>query len=213
MVSGVNCITSYYSFAGLMDEQLRRLNDWVGRCCLMLSGGYQVADIAVLYPVESLWPKFKPARNWANDSPAASRVESAWHAATDALFAAQRDFTFVDARALTEAKVDSGTLRHGNLRWRVVILPGADTLPLPAWENLARFVRSGGVVISLGSLPANSEAEFPSARVQDLAKEMFGSVHAGAGCHRQPSRRRWNIFAGRLREFAGHGAPGPAGSR
>ncbi|MEK7675276.1 MAG: glycosyl hydrolase, partial [Verrucomicrobiota bacterium] len=143
MVSGVNCITSYYSFAGLMDEQLRRLNDWVGRCCLMLSGGYQVADIAVLYPVESLWPKFRPARNWANDSPAASRVESAWHAATDALFAAQRDFTFVDARALTEAKVDSGTLRHGNLRWRVVILPGADTLPLPAWENLARFVRSG----------------------------------------------------------------------
>ena len=32
MVSGVNCITSYYAFAGLDDEALRRLNNWVGRC-------------------------------------------------------------------------------------------------------------------------------------------------------------------------------------
>lgn len=176
IVSGVNAITSYYSFSGLADEALRRLNDWVGRCCAALTGGHPVADIALLYPVESLWTKFRPARHWANDSPGASAIESTWKAAAEGLFAAQRDFTIIDSRALTEARVEGDALVHGKLRWRVVVLPGTDTLPKAAWENLARFVRSGGVIIALGALPANSESEFPSAQIQTLGAELFGTA-------------------------------------
>lgn len=180
IVAGVNCITSYYSFADLTNEQLRRLNEWVGRCCAAVRGGHQVADVAVLYPVETIWTKFVPSRHWTKEAAAAARVESISRAATDSLFTAPRDFTYVDSRALTEAKVQAGALVHGQLRWRVVVLPGADTLPLAAWENLARFVRGGGVVIALGALPANSEKDFPSARVQRLAKEMFGAGDAAS---------------------------------
>ncbi len=181
IVSGVNCITSYYSFADLADDQLRRLNEYVGRCCTMLRGGSQIADIALLYPVESIWTKFTPARHWANEAPAASRIESIWRAAAESLFTAQRDFTVVDNRALAEARVEGDALVHGQLRWRVAVLPGADTLSLAAWENLARFTKSGGVVIALGALPANSETEFPSKRVEDIAREVFG--HSVAGPH------------------------------
>ena len=174
IVNGINTINSYYSFAGLNEAQLRALNAWVGRCCSALKGGCQVADIAVLYPTESLWPRFNPSRYYASDAPAAARIESVYHDVLETLFAAGRDFTFVDGRALAAAKVEVGALAHGSLRWRVVILPGADTLPLAAWENLARFVDSGGVLIAIGSLPANSESEFPSARVQALAERIFG---------------------------------------
>ena len=174
MASGINTITSYYSFAGLTGRQLRRLNEWVGRCCTVLAGGHQVADIALVYPTESLWPKYVPARHGATDSPAAAAIEQALVAARSALYAAGRDFIFVDSRALAEAKVQGDALVHGALRWRVVILPGVDTLPTAAWENLARFVQSGGVVIDLGALPANSDTEFPSAPVEALAHRMFG---------------------------------------
>ena len=180
MVAGVNCITSYYSFADLTPDQLRRLNEWVGRCCAALRGGHQVADIAMLYPAESLWTKFVPSRHWTKDAAAASQIESLCRDAANNLFASQRDFTFVDSRALTEASAQSGTLAHGSLRWRTVLLPGADTLPLAAWQNLARFVRGGGAVIALGALPANSERDFPSARVRKIAKEIFG-VDGAAG--------------------------------
>jgi len=186
IVAGVNCMTSYYSFQDLSDEQLRRLNEWVGRCCTALRGGHQVADIAVLYPAESLWTRFIPSRHWTQEATAAARIESLYRAATESLFSSQRDFTFVDSRALTEAKVKSGVLVHGKLCWRAVILPGADTLPIAAWENLARFVRQGGLVIALGALPANSEAEFPSARVQALAKEIFGESPVGASAAQEP---------------------------
>ncbi len=176
MVGGVNAITSYFSFTGLSDDALRRLNDWVGRCSYMLTGGHQVADIAVVYPVESVWTRFVPSRVWANDATAAAGIEILFRSTADALFNAQRDFTFVDSRALTDAKVESGAMVHGSLRWRVVVLPGVDTLPFAAWENLARFVRLGGIAIALGTLPANSGSEFPSPIVDRFARELFGTV-------------------------------------
>lgn len=189
IVAGINCITSYYSFTDLSDEQLRRLNEWVGRCCTSLRGGHQVADIAVLYPTESLWTRFVPSRNWTAEAAAAARIESLYRSAAESLFASQRDFTFVDSRALREAAVESSSLVQGRLRWRVVVLPGADTLPLAAWENLAKFVRQGGVVIALGAVPANSESEFPCARVQTLAQKIFGESGAGTSFAHEPQSR------------------------
>jgi len=174
MVAGVNCITSYYSFTDLDDAALRRLNEWIGRCCMLLRGGHQVADLALVYPEESVWVRFTPSRHWAREAAEALEIERTYRAAADSLFAAQRDFTVVDSRALQEARVESGTLVHGALRWRVVVLPATDTLPLAAWQRLADLVRSGGVVIALGALPINSATEFPSPPVERLATELFG---------------------------------------
>jgi hypothetical protein len=174
IVAGIDTITSYYSFDRLSDAQLRELNAYVGRCCASLKGGFQVADVAVLYPTASVWPRFTPSRHYANECSTGLQIESVLHDVSEALFAAGRDFTYIDARTLAEAKVESGALVHGRLRWRVVILPGADTLPLKAWERLAAFVRTGGVLISVGALPSNSEKEFPSRRVVRLGNEIFG---------------------------------------
>ncbi len=172
---GINTLTSYYAFQGLGDEQLRRLNQHIGRCSTMLAGGHQVSDIAVLYPIESVWPKFIPAYLTATSESAAWRVESVFNGVGDTLYGANRDFTYVDSRALCEAKVKGDTLKHGELKWRALVLPATDTLPLAAWENVARFWRKGGVVIAVGALPANSESEWPSPRVQAIARELFGS--------------------------------------
>jgi len=173
-VSGVNRITSYYSYAGLSDDQVQRLNQWVGRCATLLTGGHQVADVAVVYPVESLWLRFFPSRLWAQEASEAVRVENVFRSVADGLFAARRDVTFVDGQALCQARPENGTLAHGSLRWRVIVLPMADTLPLAAWENLAAFVRQGGVLVAVGALPAHSEREFPAPRVQALARELWG---------------------------------------
>ena len=173
IVAGVNCITSYYSFTGLDDAALNRLNEWVGRCCAALRGGSQVADVALLYPIESAWCQFTPSRHWANESQGALTVERAFRAAEEQLFSSRRDFTIVDSRALAEAKVEGNTLVHGALRWKVVVLPRTDTLPSRAWENLQRFVEHGGAVVALGTTPSNSEREFPSKRAQSLGQRLF----------------------------------------
>ena len=177
---GVNEITSYYSFAGLSNEQLRRLNTWVARCGSELRGGRQVTDIAVLYPIESVWPDYVPASHWT--PPAVGRVRDTFSTVSDTLFVDRRDFTYIDSRTLAEAKVAGDTLRYNGLEWRVLVLPAVDTLPLAAWQNVRRFWLAGGAVVAVGSLPANSEADFPSASVAKIAKEVFGDTTAPAAC-------------------------------
>jgi hypothetical protein len=174
LVGGVNCITSYYSFAGLGDEAIHRLNEWVGRCCTMLRGGHQVADIALVYPIESIWPGFVPSHEWTHDAHEAAKVEAAFRDASETLFRSNREFTIIDSRTLREASPRGDALEHGSSRWRVVVLPAVDTLPLEAWEKLARFVGGGGVVVAIRGMPRNSEVEFPSTRVQTLGRQIFG---------------------------------------
>ena len=174
ILNGMTCITSYYSFAGLSDEQLRRLNLWVGRCCAMLYGGQQVTDVALVYPIESVWPRFTPSRHNTADAIAAQPVAQAYHGTAEQLFAHRWDFTFIDARTLTEADAAGGTLRYRNLAWRAIVLPAVDTLPMAAWRNLAKFWREGGIVVAVGALPTNSEQDFPAPAVKALAREIFG---------------------------------------
>lgn len=174
MLGGVNCITSYYRFDGLDDDALRRLNAHVGRAGLMIRGGSQVADVAVVYPIESLWARFEPSRHMTRDADAANRIETIYREALDRLFRARRDPTIVDARALAEATVEGDSLVHGSLRWRVVVLPGVDTLPTAAWAKLEEFVEAGGVVVAIGARPENSDVRFPDPAVQAAAAQWLG---------------------------------------
>jgi hypothetical protein len=175
IINGINTITSYYSFTNLDDAQLNRLNEWIGRCCTMWRGGHQVTDFAMLYPVETAWTRFEPSRDWVKESPSdARRIERVFRETGDAMFFSRRDFTYIDARTLCEAKCEDGVLKLRDLQWRVVVLPDADTLPLAAWENLERFYETGGAIVALMSLPTNSETEFPSPRVGEIARNIFG---------------------------------------
>ena len=174
VVSGVNVITSYYSFGELDDAALNRLNLYTGRICSFLKGGHSKANIALVYPAESLWVRHVPARLGSSDSPTIGEIEQAFRSASDAIYSSGREFTYVDSRALADARLENGVLVHGDLRWRAVVLPSVDTLPMAAWQKLDRFVQQGGVVIALGCLPRNSEKEFPAKAVQEMAGHRFG---------------------------------------
>jgi hypothetical protein len=171
---GISNINSYYTFRGASIAELRRINEWVGRCSTMLTGGHRAADIAVLYPIESIWPKFIPARNGPTDEQSANLIQQTNDSVTSSLYTSARDFSYLDEPGVENSRVDRGALVHGDLRWRVLILPQVDTLPIKAWEKLSEYYRSGGVVIAVGSLPENSATEFPSARVRSMAEKIFG---------------------------------------
>ncbi|NLI01390.1 MAG: hypothetical protein GX446_18080 [Chthonomonadales bacterium] len=174
MLGGINTITSYYTFRELSGEQLRRINAYVGRCSTMLRGGHQVTDVAVVYPIESAWVRFRPSRHLTSEAPETQAVERTFRRVSDALYGARRDFTYVDSKAILNAKVSKGALVHGKLRWRVVVLPHADTLPLACWKKLEAFAKSGGILISVAARPLNTEAAFPSADAKQLAETVFG---------------------------------------
>jgi hypothetical protein len=171
---GITTLTSYYSFKNLNDQQLRRLNTEIGRCSTMLAGGYALCDIAVLYPIESLWPKFAPAHRGATAEADAYRIERVFDTVGPELYQADREFNYIDSRALLDASVKNKELWHNKLRWRVLVLPMCDTLPLQAWRRIHEFWRRGGVVIAAGARPLNSIEQWPSKEVAALGATMFG---------------------------------------
>lgn len=176
MINGINTITSYYVFKGFEDEQLKRINDWVGRCCTLSRGGYQVNDVALFYPAESGWIHFTPSNHWVDEVSAEARsIERILHSAENDLFRSKRGYTHIDTQTLVEARAESGALKFKNLSWRVVVLPAVDTLPLAAWKKLEAFYQSGGVIFALGARPQNSESLFPSEEVLTLGNALFGT--------------------------------------
>ncbi len=171
--AGINTTTSYYSWAGLKNEDVYRINQQIGRLGVLLEGGNHVCDIALLYPVESVWSHFVPQRLWAR-SPAVSRIDSIYRDTCYGLFRTRRDFDIIDASALAEARPDGEAIRLGSERYRILILPAVDVLPLPALQRARDLVRIGGVVIAIGEIPLNTPGGFPDPEARAITKDLFG---------------------------------------
>ncbi|GIX08179.1 MAG: hypothetical protein KatS3mg115_2582 [Candidatus Poribacteria bacterium] len=175
VLGGVNVITSYYSFRELSEEQLQRLNLWAGRLGALLDGARLSPSIAVLYPIESLWIHFVPARNGATDSAEAYAIEETFRTASEGLYRSRQDFLYLDTQTLESATVRDGWLHVGDQHWNLLVLPRADTLSEKAWERIVQLWESGGAVIALGALPENSASEYPSSPVQAIGRRLFGN--------------------------------------
>jgi hypothetical protein len=178
-LSGINTFTSYYRFEPFAATDLVQLNAGIGRINTVMRGGHLVADIAVVYPIESVWPHYRPRVHRATDAPGAVAIEQAFHLTHRALFETGRDYCFVDTQGLLDAKVEGDCLTHGPLAWKVVVLPGVETLPQQAWDTLDAFQKAGGVLIAVGPRPKNSDTAFPSPAVQALDAAWFGSGGRG----------------------------------
>lgn len=175
MLGGVNRFNSYSKFRDLSETNLNALNRWTGRGCLALTGGSRNARIAVLYPIQTAWPRFKPSHQGVRDAgPLMDRLVSIIWQVNNLLYDHQREFSYLDTRTLVEAEANHAELAYKNLAFSVVVLPDTDTLPAAAWKNLERFWKNGGVVIAAGSRPLNSESEFPSATAQACGDRLFG---------------------------------------
>jgi len=173
-VCGINTTTSYYSWAGLDASEQRAINEYVGRLGVMLTGGTHVCDCAVLYPAESLWTHFVPSSSGATRSPEVAAINKTYRDVSSLLFRNQLDYDYVDSETLRSAKVFGDSLEAGGERFRVLILPRADTLPLDVWQKVVRFWRGGGTVIAVGTMPENTPSEFPSKEMAKLTREVFG---------------------------------------
>jgi hypothetical protein len=84
-------------------------------------------------------------------------------------------FDFVDDQALTgHARVDGQTLAIGAGRYRVVVVPIVEAMPIATVDALEAFVDAGGVVVAISQAPAR-----PPGRSTVAARDTFaGRVRA-----------------------------------
>ena len=60
MAGGVTDFNNYLRLTRASQEEKVAINEYVGRTVMLLRGGVTVADVGVVYPIESLWTRFTP---------------------------------------------------------------------------------------------------------------------------------------------------------
>ncbi|MGC9467524.1 MAG: hypothetical protein ACP5HS_02945 [Anaerolineae bacterium] len=185
-VLGVNQITSYFGWHEFSEAEQRRYHDYVGRLGTLLTGGRHVCDVAVLYPIRTLWshylPPLAPIPSWTTRTTRSeweARLAEAYPALVQRLLCNQIDLDIVDEEALVTGDILDGALHVGREAYRVLVLPPLDTLSLATVEALIDFTEAGGHVLAVGTLPRLAESVDRTPELQRRVGRLFGA-DAGA---------------------------------
>lgn len=177
-VLGINTLTTLSTQEAHSPDIHRKLNDYTGKLSYMLTQGKFKADVAVLYPIASVWADFSPTnRHVSNldDNPKAKVVDDAWQAVTRELLACQRDFDYLDESNIRAAKISDGSIKIGKCDYSILVLPNVNTLTLSTLKQIERFVDAGGTVISCGDVPSRREDAGGIAEFARIADRIWGS--------------------------------------
>ena len=166
-------------------NQSNPLNDWIGRIDYVASGK-PVAPTALIVPEQA-------AQSW-QDSSNADVIDAQFAAANNALEDNQSDFDLLSDAALSgdpgvraPATVRRGELVVGDQQYRLAVLPQTPTISLATVATLTAFVRSGGTLAAVGTLPVEETGGHDAALASALQKlfaagpnatTRFGSGHA-----------------------------------
>lgn len=147
-------------------DEMDGLLECTERLSYILSQGYHVADVAILYPVEPV------VAGYGNEA-----VEAAF-AAGEAIYRDGIDFDYMDYESLGRAEVRDGRLHVAGESFGVVVVPAMRAIRHSSLEKLRDFVRDGGMVINIGPLPEASEKEGRGGRaLTELVADLFGGGH------------------------------------
>ncbi|MGM9680241.1 MAG: discoidin domain-containing protein [Eubacteriales bacterium] len=157
-------------------SELSAYNTYVARLATLLQqSGRHVADIALVYPIDYLESVY--LFNGSTNGPADANYMQVGEYLS---LTARRDFTYLHPEVLDEkCTVENGVLTLNNEvnteQFRVVILPGMKSISLSNLEKIYEFWKSGGSVISVGTLPTHGTKAADDARVVEIITEMFGA--------------------------------------
>jgi hypothetical protein len=132
--------------------------DYTARLGYVLSLGEGGTGVALYFPVRDIWaaaPAKTSPQAKANDDVALELEKN------------QIDFDFVDDDLLIPDAVGNGVLRAGKMSYRTIVVSPARMMPSQTARTLARFVRSGGTLIAVTSLPETGPVE-PRTFLQEL---------------------------------------------
>ncbi|MEO5891130.1 MAG: glycosyl hydrolase [Ferruginibacter sp.] len=159
---------------------LRDFNDFAARTSMMLTGGRQVAEIGVLYPIASLegFYHFQDKNNtgWGKYVPPGTDYLITSDLLTNNI---HQDFTFIHPELLAtdQYKIIGREIILDNKinkqHYKVIILPAGKVISYHTLKKIKQYYDQGGKVIATTLLPSKSAEFGMDAEVQRIVKEIF----------------------------------------
>ncbi len=168
--------------AGVFNEKnpwwivMPEVTRYLQRSSFLLRQGVPVNDVAFYLPFSDAYASFTPGYANLIDRVRTRVGPDAIGAVLDAGFS----LDFFDDDVLRQTgSVENGALVLGPNRYRVVVLPNVERIPLDTYRMLADFVRSGGRLIATRRQPAINpgfgETESDHNEILWISQELFAS--------------------------------------
>ncbi|HEU4932359.1 MAG TPA: glycosyl hydrolase [Pyrinomonadaceae bacterium] len=126
---------------------------YLQRVSFMMRAGQPANDVAVYLPNDDGWAEMAPG------NPHLIEVLRE-HVGPDllpAIFAAGYNIDFFDDDSFRQVgKIDNGALVLSRQRYKVIILPAVETIPVDTYRKFEEFVRAGGVLIATKRTPSHA---------------------------------------------------------
>jgi hypothetical protein len=166
---------------------------YLQRVSFLLRQGQPANDVALYLPNSDAWASFTPGRVSMN-------AAIAQHLGPDVvrqIIEAGYNLDFFDDPLLAGhgrvtkgdvslgrgegARVGPATLAFGAVRYRVVVLPGVERMPLATLKNLDEFAQAGGIVIATRRLPARAAGFQASDADHEAVRRLAERLFQGSG--------------------------------
>ena len=152
----------------------REFADYCARLCSLFSEGSHQADVAVLYPIKSMWANLHPSPDQA-----VAKVVAGLEKVSQALLRIHRDFDIVPEEMFQQADVydtidiysAEGKLLH---QFKALIIPTSTTLSRTTMEQVQAFYESGGTIVLTGMIPQSSPGVGEDRYLRKIAESIFG---------------------------------------
>jgi hypothetical protein len=150
------------------------LTRYLQRISFLLRQGQPVNDVAFYLPECDAWASFSPGHANMIDTLRDRVGPNAVAKVLEAGF----NLDFFDDEALKQiGRVETGALALGANKYKVVVLPNVERVPLDTLTKLHEFARGGGVLIATRRLPAVvpgfTATEAEQGQVRDVAQRLF----------------------------------------
>lgn len=148
----------------------RHFSEYISRLSSMLTGGYHIAKVALLWPIQAMFASYTPQKH----NPLADRTECDFYALSDLLLRLHYDFDYMDEDRLSDAMIEGGEIRVQLESYTLLILPPITHLKFSTLECLERFVAQGGSVLGCVFLPDYAFTGTGIVDISERIKALFG---------------------------------------
>lgn len=158
---GITHMSTYTIQDHLSANDYAAFADFAGRLAFLCRRGTPVADVAVLIPERAVWAAYHPPdgggfHRYRERNPEALRVDEVFRLTAHEVAASQRDFEFLTEEMLEGAAIDGGSLTIGDERFPFLVMPEVRMIRRATLVKARAFVKAGGRVIFVGSLPSQT---------------------------------------------------------
>ena len=175
------------------------LSLYLQRVSFLLRQGQPANDVALYLPNHDAWANFSAGhvnmidtlRDLVGPDVIPRTLEAGY------------DFDFFDDAALSNVgRVEKDALVLGSNKYRVIVLPGVNRIPLETLRKLEEFVKGGGVLIATRRLPALAPGlratESEQEQVREIVRRLFDGPSAPAHFVKDENAQLGTTLAGLL---------------